>query len=249
MPTLIQVTDFHLFGDPEGRLRRVASLPALQAVLAAAATDIRRADALLATGDLVQDDPAGYAHVRQALGGLGLPVRCIAGNHDTPELARDLSTAPFSVNGHLDLPGWRIVLLDSQLPGRGEGALSTRELARLDAALAGIGDRHALVVLHHQPVGLDSRWLDGIGLVNAAEFLAVIDRHACVRGILFGHVHQVVDAWRGAVRLLGTPSTCAQFKPRVSNFEVDDLPPAWRRLSLQADGSIETSVGWLPADA
>ncbi len=245
MPMLVQVTDFHLFGDPEGRLRRVASLPALEAVLSAAAADIRRADALLATGDLVQDDPAGYAHVRQALGGLGLPVRCIAGNHDTPELARDLTAAPFSINGHLDLQGWRIVLLDSQVPGRGEGALSATELERLDAALAGIGDRHALVVLHHQPVGLDSQWLDGIGLANATDFLAVIDRHPTVRGILFGHVHQVVDDWRGSVRLLGTPSTCAQFRPRTAHFEVDDLPPAWRRLSLQADGSIETSVGWL----
>ena len=247
MSTLVQVTDFHLFGDPEGRLRGVPSLSTLQAVLAAAAADIRAADALLATGDLVQDDPAGYAHVRQALGGLGLPVRCIAGNHDTPALSEALSCAPFSVGGHLDLAGWRIVLLDSQVPGRGEGALSAAELSRLDATLSECGDRHALVVLHHQPIGLGSRWLDGIGLTNAPDFLAVIDRHACVRGILFGHVHQLVDAWRGTVRLLGTPSTCAQFTPRVSKFEVDDLPPAWRRLTLQADGSIETSVGWLPA--
>lgn len=245
MTQLVQITDFHLFGDPQGRLRGVPSLAALEAVLAAAAPDIRVADALLATGDLVQDQPEGYVHVRRALGGLGLPVRCIPGNHDTPELASALSGAPFSVGGQFDRGGWRVILLDSQLPGRGEGRLAEEELARLDAALATGDDRHVLVVLHHQPIGLGSRWLDGIGLSNAADFLSVIDRHPAVRGILFGHVHQEVDAWRGKVRLLGTPATCAQFRPRTPHFEVDTLPPAWRRLSLLPDGRIETSVGWL----
>ncbi|MEY4762291.1 MAG: hypothetical protein RLZZ200_2147, partial [Pseudomonadota bacterium] len=200
---------------------------------------------LLATGDLVQDQPEGYRHVRRLLGGLRIPVHCIPGNHDTPELAAALSDGPFSVGGHFDRDAWRVVMLDTRVPGRGEGRLAGSELARLDALLAEAGDRPSLVVMHHQPVALGSEWLDGIGLSNADAFLSVLDRHPVVRGVVFGHVHQAVDTSRGRVRFLGTPSTCAQFKPRVPNFEVDTLPPAWRRISLLPDGSIESTVAWL----
>lgn len=243
---LVQLTDFHLFGDPAGTLRKVPSLPALEATLRAAAADLSAADAVLATGDLVQDDPNGYEHVRRTLGALGRPVRAIPGNHDdATSLARALDAPPFSVCGQLDLGGWRIVLLDSSVAGRAHGRLGTSELERLEAALASAPGRPALIVLHHQPVAMDSQWLDGIGLENAAEFWTVLDRHTGVRGVLFGHVHQAFDGERRGLRLMGTPSTCAQFRPRVPRFEVDTLPPAWRRLALHADGSIDTSIGWV----
>src|SRR3954467_6458554 len=79
---LVQITDPHVFGDPAARLRGVASLPALQATLGLASADLAASDAVLLTGDLVQDDPAGYAHIRAAFAPLGRPVLTIAGNHD-----------------------------------------------------------------------------------------------------------------------------------------------------------------------
>ena len=63
--------------------------------------------------------------------------------------------------------------------------------------------------------------------------------------MVFGHVHQLHDSTRGGVRLLGTPSTCAQFKPACKEFTIDDKPPAYRRLELFADGRIDTKVVWL----
>ena len=36
-------------------------------------------DALVCTGDIVNDEPDGYAHFVQALGGFGKPVYCIPG--------------------------------------------------------------------------------------------------------------------------------------------------------------------------
>jgi Icc protein len=47
------------------------------------------------------------------------------------------------------------------------------------------------------------------------------------------------------VRLLGTPSTSAQFKPRVDHFEIDDLPPAFRWLDLYPDGRLDTGLCWV----
>jgi Icc protein len=94
-----------------------------------------------------------------------------------------------------------------------------------------------------------SRWLDTIGIENADEFLRVLDAHPQVRAISWGHVHQSFDARRHGVRLLATPSTCAQFLPQANEFTVDARPPAYRRLALQPDGTLDTEVVWVDASA
>jgi len=243
---LTHFTDPHLYGSEAEELRGVATLPALKAALARAQSHDWPPDALLVTGDIVQDDPAGYPHFRRLFGALGIPVLCIPGNHDEPQaLQRELAGAPFVVGGHVDLGRWRIVLLDSCLPGSASGRLSGASLAGLEAALAGAGGRHCLVCLHHHPVPMSSRWLDRVGLTNAPEFFEVIDRHPPVRAIAWGHVHQAYEGLRKKVHLLATPSTCAQFLPRSEDFAVDLRPPAYRTLELRADGSLLTEVVWL----
>lgn len=243
---LTHFTDPHLYGGESERLRGVATLPALTAALAQARLHEWPPHAVLVTGDLVQDDPAGYPHFRRLFGALGLPVLCVAGNHDEPQaMRRELAGEPFVLSGFVDMGKWRIVLLDSCLPGSASGAISEQSLASLEAALASAGQRHCMVCLHHHPVPMDSRWLDSVGLTNAAEFLHTIDRHKNVRAIVWGHVHQAYDALRKGVRLLATPSTCAQFLPKAQDFAVDQRPPAYRTLELRADGSLLTEVVWV----
>jgi Icc protein len=70
-----------------------------------------------------------------------------------------------------------------------------------------------------------------------------------VKGILWGHVHQSYDGQLGEIRLMGTPSTCVQFKPLVDDFELDTRPPGFRLLTLNADGQIETQVEWLERES
>jgi Icc protein len=221
---LLQISDPHLFTSREGALRGVCTYEALEQVLEHACSTEWQADAILATGDLVHDEVGGYAHLRTLLGGLGKPVYCLAGR-------------------------WRVVMLDSVVPGRAHGRLGATELARLDAALGAARDRHALICLHHHPVRMASRWLDSVGLQNAEEFFAVLDRHPQVRAIAWGHVHQSYDGRRKGVRLLAVPSTCAQFLPHADLFAIDPAPPGYRQLTLNADGSIETEVIRLQAEA
>jgi Icc protein len=49
------------------------------------------------------------------------------------------------------------------------------------------------------------------------------------------------------VRLLATPSTCAQFQPRSNDFVIDNQPPAYRLLTLHSNGAIDTGVHNLTA--
>jgi Icc protein len=244
--TLLQLTDQHLYGDPDQRLRGVPTLPSLRATLLAAREDIARCTAILATGDLVQDDPAGYAHFRREFAALRRPVLCIPGNHDdVPAMRAALSDSPFQVGGVFDVGQWRVVLLDSTVPGEVGGALSKVTLKELEISLTEARDKHTLICLHHHPVQMHSRWLDTVGLANASEFFEILALHKQVRGIVFGHVHQELDYQRDGVRIIATPSTCSQFVPGSEDFAVDNTPPAYRRLDLLADGRIDTEVVWV----
>ncbi len=243
---LTHFTDPHLYGGEHEALRGVPTLPALKAALAHAQRRDWPPDAVLVTGDLVQDDPGGYPHFRQVFGGLGVPVLCLPGNHDEPRaMQRELTREPFVLGGFVDLGRWRIVLLDSCIPGAASGALSAAELERLDHALATAEGRHCMVCLHHHPVLMASRWLDRVGLTNATEFLHTLDAHRNVRAVVWGHVHQAYDGLRKGVRFLATPSTCAQFLPNADDFAIDPRPPAFRTLELRADGSLLTEVVWV----
>jgi Icc protein len=240
---LLQFSDPHLSASADGALRGVVTRTALQSVLQHARLHHGNAEGLLLTGDLVNDDPGGYAAVRELFGNLGKPVWCLPGNHDdAPVMRRELLAAPFQVGGFHDLGAWRLVLLDSCVPGMAHGRLSAAELVRLETALAGAGDRHVLIALHHHPVRMGSRWLDSVGLQNPEDLFAITDRHPRLRAILWGHVHQHHDSRRKGVRLLAAPSTCAQFLPGSDQFSIDPSPPGYRRLTLRADGSIETEV-------
>src|SRR5262245_49462000 len=109
---LIQFSDMHLFGDAAGRLRGVASLPALQAAIADAQRRCRRPDGVWLTGDLVQDDPDGYRWIRHTFGASKVPVLCLAGNHDLPDHMRaSLKGAPFVVGGQTEFGRWLVVML------------------------------------------------------------------------------------------------------------------------------------------
>jgi Icc protein len=242
---LLQLSDPHLFADPSGELRGVNTLASLQAVLNEVAARKLGVDAVVCSGDIVNDEPAGYAHFARLLGGFGKPVYCVPGNHDDPaQLRRALAQPPFQVGGHVDLGDWRLILLDSVVPGRAGGRLSEAELQRLDAALKDSA-RFAMVCVHHHPVSMSSRWLDAVGIDNADALFAVLDAHPQVRLISWGHVHQCFDERRRGVRLLATPSTGGQFLPLSAQFAVDARPPAYRRLTLRADGTVDTEVLWV----
>jgi len=246
---ILQFTDPHLYGRVDGKLRGVETDATLRATLDEAFAACPDFAAVLVTGDLVQDDPAGYLRFRNIFERTGKPVLCIPGNHDLPSIMRaELQGSPFQIGGVFSRDGWQMVMLDSYEENQVGGRLSAAELARLDAALGQAAD-HALVCLHHHPVMMRSRWLDTIGLANADEFWDIIDQHSNVRAVAWGHVHQDFTGMRGSVRLFATPSTGAQFLPGSDKFAIDNRPPAYRQFELLPDGAIATQVHWVRPQA
>ncbi len=245
---LVQFTDTHLLADPQGLMRGVRSLPSLEACIADARRRFLPAEAILVTGDLVQDEPEGYGFLELALEPLGAPVLLIPGNHDLPdELHRRLSHPPFQIGGSFALGSWVIVLLDTWFAhsANGEGRLGEERLAALNRSLEEHAARHVLVCLHHPPMPMGGAGLDALGLIDGPECMAIIERHRNVRGVSWGHAHQSFDLYRDGVRYMCTPATCMQFKPRSDEIQIDDRPPGYRVIDLAADGSIASEVVWL----
>ncbi len=241
---VLQITDFHLFGKPESKLLGVSTQDSFEAVIDLVRANDWPPDIVLATGDLVQDQaPAAYRRLHGQLASLGVPVHCLPGNHDDPSLMTQwlAGEGVYSLDD-VRRNGWQIILLDSTVRAEVGGHMGPAELERLDKTLADHPDHHSLVCLHHHPVPMGADWMSELGLANADEFFAVIDRYPQVRGVIWGHVHQDFMSNRNGAMLLGTPSTCFQFKPDSRQFRVDSAQPGYRWLELYADGRIETRV-------
>lgn len=250
--SLLQISDTHLHATTDSRMRGVNTHDTFMAVLAAARRNERwPVDAMLVSGDVVQDESrAGYERFRAELEPLGLPILCLPGNHDDPKLMDEiLSRAPFQFCGTARLGTWSLILLNTFLTGEDAGGLGARRLEALEAALQENGRQHVLICMHHQPMNMGSTWLDGVGLRDAQRFLELVDAHKNVRGVLWGHVHQASDRWRGDVRFLSAPSTCSQFLPGSDFFAIDSRPPGMRWLDLYPDGRLETVVSWIGENA
>ena len=230
-----------------GTLRGVQTSVSLKRVLKAYRRHDWEAELAVCTGDIVQDDSAkAYKRFRKRLAKLELPVVCVPGNHDVRTLMRELlSEPPFSYCPDIREGNWLMTCVDSCVDGRAGGQIGERELEKLGATVTATDAEHVIVFLHHPPVVMGSTWLDSVGLEDAAEFMVAVSRQPKVRAVVFGHVHQEYDRIHGDVRVIGTPSTCRQFKPGSSEFDVDDRPPAYRRIQLLPDGRVETTLIWV----
>jgi len=245
-PVLIaQLTDTHLFADPEQDLKGIQTAASLEVVLKHLQELQPRPHYLLLSGDLSQDEtPESYDRLVDLLAPLQIPAYWLPGNHDAlPTMAERLQAHPLRSEKAFSAGGWRIVLLNSAWPGHVEGELAPAELNWLAAQLQDHSQQPALIVLHHPPLPIGSAWMDAIALQNSAEFLALVDRHPQVKLVLFGHIHQEFEQQRRGVTYLGSPSTCVQFQPNRQEFGIDtEAQPGFRLLALFPDGSYATQI-------
>lgn len=244
---ILQITDTHLYADPTQRLAGLNTDESLLQLLEIAKQRILPVDLVLVTGDLVHDATASaYHRIRDYILTLGAPALCIPGNHDrNPVMRENVSAAGIgtdTVSAHGD---WVVIMLDSTIPDEVGGHLSTEQLEQLEAGLERHPDRHILVSLHHHPVSLGSAWIDSIALDNPEELFSILDRYNHVRGLLWGHAHQLYEGERNGVKLMGSPSTCIQFKAGQDKFGIDPAPPGMRWLALLPDGKIRSGVEYL----
>ena len=240
--TVVQVTDTHLFEDKRERLKGVPTYQSLQAVLSDTANRFPHADAYLLTGDLSQDGSSeSYLHLKGLIENLNKPCFVIPGNHDNLSIMKAcLISNRVYIKDYIDLGSWRIILVNTQVMNEEYGLISDQELQKLKNNIL---DRihNYLVCIHHPPINLEC-FIDETRLRNESAFFDALEAVSGQLVVVWGHAHQEYTERRNNLLLLGTPSTCVQFKPKFPIFVKDELPPGYRVLKLYAGGGVDTEV-------
>ena len=244
---ITQITDTHLYGKPSGTLLKMNTSETLGHVMELVKANEDKIDLVLATGDIAQDaSDKAYTNFLEIIASLNSPFRWIPGNHDNATVMNRIAEGTGASEKTAQLNNWLIILLDTSILGQVHGKLEKTEINFLTSVLRAAEKddsiEHCLITMHHNPVPGSSAWMKDIGLENGEKFFEAIKISKKVRCVLYGHIHQELDFEHEGIRCLCTPSTCIQFKPKVTSFSLDRVNPGYRSLQLFADGSIESKV-------
>lgn len=240
----IQITDCHLLNQRSELMQNINTYESLSKIIDHIGQKQITYDFLLVTGDISQDaSKESYDSFNSLIKKLNKPVYCLPGNHDDPTLLKNLfKQSPdkaISVNlvqSHL------LILLNSHVKGLESGEISENQLHQLGNILRTNQHRPVIIAIHHQPVNINSPWMDKIGLGNSDELLALLENFPMIKMLLFGHVHQEIDKDHQHIKIMGTPSTCYQFKPQNQTMLTDSVAPGYRVIELLNNGTIKTEV-------
>jgi len=178
-------------------------------------------DILIATGDLTDfGRPEEYAHLRELLAPLTMPIYLIPGNHDQrenmvaafPDHSYLTQALPFIQYGIEEWP-MRILAIDTVIAGKSAGELCQARLSWLREKLEEGPNRPTIIIMHHPPFKTFIGHMDDIGLdrSSGAEGLkAIVALHPQVERILCGHLHRPIQVrWAGTLAST-TPSPAHQ---------------------------------------
>lgn len=238
---LAHVSDLHLDGSDRAATRARRVFAFLDAML----TPV---DALLVTGDLADHGTeAEYEEVRTLLAGFTPPPLLCPGNHDARGpyrkvlLGEPASEEP--INRVHDLPGVRVVMCDSVVPGRDSGRLSDGTLDWLAGVLTTTpASTPVLVAMHHPPVLLHSPLIDEIRQYEGARLAALLDQHPQVVAVLCGHAHTAAATTFAGRPLLVAPAVATTLRlPEETDIDLDgQMPPGLAFHILDDAGGLTT---------
>jgi Icc protein len=228
MATVLQISDTHLRAEPNTPADRDPDASLLATVDAVREV---RADLLLLTGDLSDDGSiAALDRLRAVVGQLSLPVLAVAGNHDLLENVR----AVFGGTDTVDLGHWRVLGVESVIPGEDHGQV---DVAGLGERLDRLDDRPTLIAIHHPPRSPSTHPM--FQLLGADEMLALLRDRPHVRAMVSGHLHEAFDRQEGDLHLWGSPSSYYAIEHSGDEYRlVGDGIVGAQVLTLGDDGSF-----------
>ena len=174
-------------------------------------------DAVLVTGDLVNDgEAADYAALKAVLDGLDAPYAVITGNHDR----RALLAGAFPAEGAADVENaycWardfgpiHVIGLDTLVEGEHLGDLGAAQFYWLESALEASRGQPTLVCLHHPPFVTGIGFMDAFPYTDGAALEDLVSRFDHVEAVLAGHIHRVMHRRFGGTIAMVGPGTAHQ---------------------------------------
>jgi len=250
--TILQITDTHFRETVDGTIYGIETQILFEKTLTQIQNDIQQpghsVDVLLVTGDISQDgSAASYQRFHEFLKPLDIPSYFLQGNHDyKAPMLKEFGAehvAPCLVSpSHLKDSPWNIIMLNSSVENEVGGHFGSEQLAYLEKRLTEKPNAPTLLCFHHHPFPIECEWLDSQKIDDAESLFEIIKPYDNVKLCIYGHIHQDRKTQVDHVSYFASPSTCAQFKPEVDDFSLDDKAPAYRWIKLYADGRFETEI-------
>ncbi len=240
---VLQLTDCHIYGDSSSRFHGIDTKATFDRVLDSL-LPIKKADLIVGTGDLSMDGSAqAYEWLENRLLEVNQPVFMIPGNHDRQkEMGARTANTFFLKNEMLVKGSWCLHFINTANQDGHAGKIGQLNLTTLSNNLSKYSKNFHVIFMHHPPVEVGSVWLDEIGLSDAKDFWCSLQSASNVKLIVCGHIHQELDVEAEGIRVLASPSTCLQFKPRTKTYTADKLNPGFRIIDFFSDGTIKTEV-------
>ena len=253
MARILQLTDLHVFASAGQQLKGIPTRELLQQVVDHIQATEPEFDRVIITGDHTHDEqPESYRAVRDILSVWSDRLLHVPGNHDERALMQEgLSAVTHHADSSdqltfcSDIDNWRLIGLDTHVPGEVAGHISDRQIAWLTDRLAESGASHVGLFFHHPPLDVGSEWMDAIGLANREALHTVMAADERIRLACCGHVHHEFTLDLGSARVFTTPSTGIQFDPEGTTPRFATAAPGYRVIELQPDG-FQTHVVRLP---
>jgi 3',5'-cyclic-AMP phosphodiesterase len=206
-----QFSDLHLSGAPGTTCKGIDTWAQLEKMLLDLGTQ-GSTDALVLTGDIAHDEKREtYEQLREILEERRFPYWVIPGNHDSPQLIREVfwdrvdpnaASACFCVS----LKGYGLIGLDTHEPGSDGGVLGDATRDWFQKRLAELSKTPVIVFMHHPPLDTGDAFFDSIGLDNREEWFQRIKGYPQIQAIGYGHLHRAMTLCENP-RVQGAPST------------------------------------------
>jgi len=249
---ILQLSDLHLFADPEERLFGIPTRELLEAVVAHARELAGPLDHVVITGDHSHDDlPETYESLRQILGPWLDRLWQLPGNHDDRAVLREVFPERIAGQGSERIAfafpagGWLCLGLDTQLTGEVAGRIDSGQIEWVHEQVRRQRPDAVALFLHHPPVTLGRAWLDRIGLEGKELLQKLMLEEPRIRLACCGHVHHESSHRVGNAEIVTTPSTGLQFSDTSDVPLFVQAPPGYRLIELSDDG-YSTRVVRLP---
>ncbi|NNM60095.1 MAG: hypothetical protein HKM04_09825 [Legionellales bacterium] len=242
MLSIFQLSDLHIWPDPDKVHLGRSPLKQLEAAINEVNKRVCEDKLVILTGDLTNaPHPDAYRLLAQTLEKLEAPIYVIPGNHD------DKSMMDAYLNGKnifhdttIKKNKWRITLLDSSPPGKipASGKLVAEELARLEK-LSANNEEYVLIFLHHPPILFGSTWFRTVCLENRDEFNILVQHNPRIKAVVFGHAHTQYNAYANNTLYICAPSIWLQFEHTVNDRTAySNTLGGYNWYELTSDGNL-----------
>ena len=242
---IIQITDLHLRCDKSYAAFEINTFQSAKMIVSHIRKLHSDLDALVISGDISDDESSeSYSNLLEITDKVDAEIYLMPGNHDSvDEIKKCASNSKVNSELYFVRDNWIYFMFNTKKEDSPNGFLKQNEIDIFSDVLSKNRDKYFMIFLHHHPVEIGSPTMDKMIIENSKILLDLIRQNKSIKGVSWGHIHNVFETDLNSAKLFSTPSTCYQSKPKSETFIIDtNEKPGYRIIYFRSDGGLDTEI-------